>query len=208
MNSEAFLGNTVVIPVVVIDDVQKAAPLAQTLLQAGLGIIEVTLRTSVALAAIEKIRSACPDILVGAGSVIRVDQVKEIQNAGASFAVSPGSSHALLHAVEEAKLPYIPGSVTASEVLNLLEFGYTVQKFFPAEQAGGAAYLKSISGPIADVKFVPTGGVNLGNAEDYLKLSNVQCLGGSWIAPARLLQKGNFEAIGRLAADASRLRAH
>lgn len=206
MSIEQLLQNTVVIPVVVIDDPDDAVPLATTFLEAGINLIEITLRTQAALEAMTRITTKCSDIAVGAGSVVRSDQVTDIINAGASFAVSPGFSESLLSTIERAQLPYIPGAATASETLHLLDRGYVVQKFFPAEQAGGTSYLKSIAGPISDVKFIPTGGINVGNAANYLALSNVLCVGGSWVAPNALLNSRNFKGIGRIARSVSQMR--
>lgn len=206
MNAADLLGGQRVVPVVVIDDANDAVPLARALLAAGLGAIEVTLRTDEGLDAIERIAHEVPDMLVGAGSVRRAAQIAEVKSAGAEFAVSPGSSDSLLDAVGDAALPFIPGAVTASEVLKLLDRGYTLQKFFPAELSGGAPFLKAIGAPIPEARFMPTGGVTPGNAADYLSLSNVACIGGSWIAPSGLLREKNFDAIARLAGEAARLR--
>lgn len=205
MNAAELLSGARVVPVVVIDNIKDAVPLAKTLLESGLDSIEVTLRTDAGLAAIEHIASEVPGMVVGAGSVRRAAQVAEVQSAGAAFAVSPGSSDALLNAVADASLPFVPGAVTASEMLKLLDCGYTLQKFFPAEIAGGAAFLKAVGAPIPEVRFMPTGGINPANANDYLALPNVACIGGSWIAPTTLLRDGEFDAIAELAADAARL---
>jgi 2-dehydro-3-deoxyphosphogluconate aldolase/(4S)-4-hydroxy-2-oxoglutarate aldolase len=164
-----------------------------------------TLRTDAGLAAIERIASEVPGMLVGAGSIRRADQVTEVQSAGAAFAVSPGSSDALINAVADARLPFVPGAATASEMLRLLDCGYTLQKFFPAEPAGGTRFLKAVGAPIPEVRFMPTGGISPANAREYLALDNVACLGGSWIVPASLLRQGDFEAIAGLATDAAGL---
>lgn len=206
MNAADLLSGQRVVPVVVIEDANDAVPLARTLLSAGLGAIEVTLRTEEGLAAIERIANEVPDMLLGAGSVRRAAQVADVKSAGAEFAVSPGSSDSLLDAAADAALPFVPGAVTASEVLKLLDLGYTLQKFFPAELSGGAPFLKALGAPIPEVHFMPTGGVTPGNAVDYLSLPNVACIGGSWIAPSGLLREKNFDAIARLAGEAARLR--
>lgn len=206
MNAADLLSGQRVVPVVVIEDASDAVPLARTLLSAGLGAIEVTLRTEEGLEAIERIANQVPDMLLGAGSVRRAGQIGEVKSAGARFAVSPGSSDALLDAAADAALPFVPGAVTASEVLKLLDLGYTLQKFFPAELSGGAPFLKALGAPIPEARFMPTGGVTPGNAGDYLSLANVACIGGSWIAPSGLLREKNFDAIGRLAGEAARLR--
>ena len=205
MNAAKLLGGLRVVPVVVINDAADAVPLAETLLEAGLGAIEVTLRTEQGLTAIERIAAEVPDMLVGAGSVRHANQVGEVVDAGARFVVSPGSSEGLLAAVADAAIPFVPGAVTASEMLRLLEHGYTLQKFFPAELAGGAKFLKAVGAPIPEVNFMPTGGIGPDNVGDYLSMKNVACVGGSWIAPASLLEQRDFAAIGKLAADAARL---
>ena len=205
MNAAELLSAARVVPVVVIEDAEIAAPLAETLFESGLKAIEVTLRTEAGLAAIENIASDVPDMLVGAGSVRRARQVADVISAGARFVVSPGSSDALLDAVADASIPFVPGAVTASEMLKLLDDGYTLQKFFPAELAGGASFLKAVGAPIPEVSFMPTGGIGPDNARDYLALKNVACIGGSWLTPAALLKDRNFDAIAELAADAAGL---
>lgn len=194
-----------VIPVLVIDDLAHAAKLAQALVAGGLPALEVTLRTPAALDAIRAM-SQVPGGVVGAGTLLSPADVKAAKAAGARFGVSPGATERLLDACAEYDLPLLPGAATASEVMVLLEKGYTVQKFFPAEQAGGAAYLKSIGSPIPQVKFCPTGGISLKNARDYLSLSNILCVGGSWVAPKDAMARGDWTAITRLAAEAAALR--
>lgn len=205
MNAAELLAGANIVPVVVIEDADNAVPLAGVLLESGLNAIEVTLRTKAGVAAIERIASEVPDMLVGAGSVRRASQVAEVVAAGARFVVSPGSSDALLDAVADAGIPYVPGAMTPSETLKLLDDGYTLQKFFPAELAGGIALLKAVGAPIPEVSFMPTGGISPANAGDYLALPNVACIGGSWIAPAALLAARDFDAIAQLATDAARL---
>ena len=207
MNAANLLARQSVVPVVVIDRAGDAVPLARTLLAAGLTAIEVTLRTEAGLAAIECIARDIPGMLVGAGSVRRASQIQEVKSAGAMFAVSPGSSDSLLDAAADAELPFVPGAVTASEMLKLLDLGYTLQKFFPAELSGGAAFLDAIAAPIPEVNFMPTGGVGPENAQDYLSLPNVACIGGSWIAPPGLLRNKDFDGIAALASAAAKLRA-
>ena len=195
-----------VVPVLVIDDLAHAAPLAKALVAGGLPALEVTLRTPVALDAIR----AMADVeggVVGAGTLLTPADVKAARKAGATFGVSPGATDSLLKACEDEGLPLLPGAVTATEVMVLLEKGYTVQKFFPAEQSGGAAFLKSIGSPIPQVRFCPTGGISLKNAPDYLSLKNILCVGGSWVAPAQAMAAGNWAEITRLAAEARALRA-
>jgi 2-dehydro-3-deoxyphosphogluconate aldolase/(4S)-4-hydroxy-2-oxoglutarate aldolase len=205
MNAADLLASQRVVPVVVIDDAGDAVPLAKTLLASGLNAIEVTLRTEAGLEAIERIANDVPGMLVGAGSVRRAAQIAAVKSAGAVFAVSPGSSDALLEAAADTELPFVPGAVTASEILKLLDLGYTLQKFFPAELSGGAAFLKAIGAPIPEVRFMPTGGISPGNAKDYLSLENVACIGGSWIASSAVLQEKDFDAIAGLASAAAKL---
>lgn len=205
MNAAELLAESRIVPVVVIEAADTAVPLAETLLASGLNTIEVTLRTKASVVAIERIASEVPDMLVGAGSVRRASQVADVLAAGARFVVSPGSSDALLDAVADAGMPYVPGAMTPSETLKLLDDGYTLQKFFPAELAGGIALLKAVGAPIPEVSFMPTGGISPANAGDYLALPNVACIGGSWIAPAALLAARDFDAIAQLATDAARL---
>lgn len=194
-----------VVPVLVIDDLAHAKPLAEALVKGGLPALEVTLRTPCALDAIRAMAEV-PGGVVGAGTLLTRADVKAAKEAGATFGVSPGSTDALLEACAEFELPLLPGAVTASEVMRLLEKGYTVQKFFPAEQSGGAAFLKSIGSPIPQVRFCPTGGISLKNAPDYLALKNILCVGGSWVAPKEAMAAGNWDAITTLAAEARALR--
>jgi 2-dehydro-3-deoxyphosphogluconate aldolase/(4S)-4-hydroxy-2-oxoglutarate aldolase len=194
-----------VVPVIVVEDLAHAAPLAKALVAGGLPALEVTLRTPCALDAIR----AMADVeggVVGAGTLLTPADVKAAKAAGAMFGVSPGATDRLLDACAEYDLPLLPGAATASEIMALLEKGYTVQKFFPAEQAGGAPYLKSIGSPIPQVKFCPTGGISLKNARDYLGLSNILCVGGSWVAPKEAMAKGDWAKITELAAEARGLR--
>jgi 2-dehydro-3-deoxyphosphogluconate aldolase / (4S)-4-hydroxy-2-oxoglutarate aldolase len=194
-----------VVPVLVIEDLAHARPLAEALVKGGLPALEVTLRTPSALEAIR----AMADVeggVVGAGTLLTPADVKAAKAAGALFGVSPGATERLLDACAEYELPLLPGAVTASEVMALLEKGYTVQKFFPAEQSGGAAFLKSIGSPIPQVSFCPTGGISLKNARDYLGLKNILCVGGSWVAPKEAMAAGNWQAIVTLAAEARALR--
>lgn len=205
MNAAQLLSKARVVPVIEIDDVATAVPLAEALLESGLDVIEITLRTPAALAALESIAKQAPTMLVGAGSVRLPEHVGQVSDAGARFAVSPGSSTALLEAVERASLPFVPGAVTPSESLELLDRGYTLQKFFPAGLAGGSKYLAAISGPIPEVEFMPTGGIGIDNAGDYLALPNVRCVGGSWVVPRTKLAAGDYAGIAALAAEAANL---
>lgn len=194
-----------VIPVLVIEDLHHAVPLARALVAGGLPVLEVTLRTPVALAAIEAMAQV-PGARVGAGTVLSPHDVLRVKGAGASFAVSPGSTPALISACVAKALPLLPGAATASEVMNLLEQGYSAMKFFPAGPAGGPAMLKALNGPLPQVTFCPTGGVGPGNAGEYLSLPNVACVGGSWVAPAELLAARDWDGIERLARAAAALK--
>jgi 2-dehydro-3-deoxyphosphogluconate aldolase/(4S)-4-hydroxy-2-oxoglutarate aldolase len=194
-----------VVPVLVLDDLAHAAPLARALVAGGLPALEVTLRTACALDAIRAM-SEVEGGVVGAGTLLTPADVKAAKAAGAKFGVSPGATDRILDACAEWELPLLPGAATASEIMALLEKGYTVQKFFPAEQAGGAPYLKSIGSPIPQVSFCPTGGISLKNAKDYLGLKNILCVGGSWVAPKDAMLSGDWAAITALAAEACRLR--
>jgi 2-dehydro-3-deoxyphosphogluconate aldolase/(4S)-4-hydroxy-2-oxoglutarate aldolase len=193
------------VPVLVIDDLAHARALAAALVAGGLPALEVTLRTACALDAI-RIMAEVPGGVVGAGTLLTPADVKAAKAAGAAFGVSPGATERLIAACEDEGLPLLPGAATASEVMWLLEKGFSVQKFFPAEQAGGAAYLKSIGGPLPQVSFCPTGGINLKNARDYLGLANILCVGGSWVAPKDAMARGDWAAITALAAEAAALR--
>ena len=194
-----------VVPVLVIDDLAHARKLAEALVAGGLPALEVTLRTKAALDAIRAMEEV-PGGVVGAGTLLTPADVKAAKAAGAKFGVSPGATERLLDACAEYDLPLLPGAATASEVMALLEKGYTVQKFFPAEQAGGAAYLKSLGAPIPQVSFCPTGGISLKNARDYLGLANILCVGGSWVAPKEAMLRGDWAAITTLAREACSLR--
>ena len=205
MNAAELLHGIRVVPVVVIADADTAVPLATTLFDAKLRAIEVTLRTPAALESIRRIVAEVPDMIVGAGSVRHAAQVGEVIDAGAAFGVCPGSSPALLDAVDEAGLPFIPGAITPSETLVLLERGYTLQKFFPAELSGGAKYLKGIAAPIPEARFMPTGGITMENAAEYLALDSVPCIGGTWIASGDALAASDFDAIANLARAAAAL---
>jgi 2-dehydro-3-deoxyphosphogluconate aldolase/(4S)-4-hydroxy-2-oxoglutarate aldolase len=193
-----------VIPVIVVRAPDHAVPMAQALVAGGLPVLEVTLRTPCALEAIR----AMADVeggVVGAGTLLTPADVKAAKAAGARFGVSPGATDNLVAACEDEGLALLPGAATATEVMTLLERGYTVQKFFPAEVSGGAPALRAFGGPLPQVSFCPTGGVSLGNAGEYLSLRNVLCVGGSWIAPDALVQAGDWAGIERLAREAAAL---
>ncbi len=194
-----------VVPVLVIDDAGTAAALATALVAGGLPALEVTLRTPAALEAISEM-AAVEGGVVGAGTLLTTADVEAAKKAGATFGVSPGATDYLLDACEANDLPLLPGAATATEAMRLLERGYTVQKFFPAEASGGAPALKAIGAPLPQIKFCPTGGVSLKNANDYLSLPNTLCVGGSWVAPKNMVQAGDWDGITALAKEAAALK--
>ncbi|MFE6091623.1 bifunctional 4-hydroxy-2-oxoglutarate aldolase/2-dehydro-3-deoxy-phosphogluconate aldolase [Streptomyces massasporeus] len=196
-----------VVPVVVIEDAADAVPLARALVAGGLPAIEVTLRTPAALEAIREITREVPGAVVGAGTVIRPAQVAEAVAAGSRFLVSPGWTDVLLEAMRASGVPFLPGVSTASEVVALLERGVREMKFFPAQAAGGTAYLKSLSGPLPQARFCPTGGIGPASAPDYLALPNVGCVGGSWMLPQDALAARDWGRVEELARAAAGLSA-
>lgn len=196
-----------VIPVLLIDKAADAVPLARALAKGGLPAIEITLRTSAALDAIRAVAEDVPEAIVGAGTILNAAHYEQAVAAGSKFIVSPGVTDAILKAADNSPVPLLPGCATASEVMSLRERGYTHVKFFPAEQAGGAAYLKALSSPLAGTFFCPTGGISLSNAMNYLTLPNVLCIGGSWIAPKELVTDGKWDEITALAAAAAALKS-
>ncbi len=191
-----------VISVMVINKLEHAVPLANALVEGGIKVLEITLRTSVALDAIKKIKAEVPNAIVGAGTIINLETLDKAIAAGSEFIVSPGVTDSLINAALKTGVPILPGIATSSEVMNLLEKGITEMKFFPAEAAGGIPMVKSIGGPFPQVTFCPTGGVNPKNAADYLALKNVACVGGSWMAPADLVDAENWDEINRLTIEA------
>jgi 2-dehydro-3-deoxyphosphogluconate aldolase/(4S)-4-hydroxy-2-oxoglutarate aldolase len=193
-----------IVPVLVVEDAAHAAPLANALVAGGLLALEVTLRTPAALEVIREM-AAVQGGIVGAGTLLTPADVLAAKEAGAMFGVAPGATDVLLDACEDADLPLLPGAATASEAMRLLERGYTMLKFFPAEASGGAAAIKAIGAPIPQVKFCPTGGVSPTNAADYLGLSNVVCAGGSWVAPKDKVMAGDWAGITALAKAAAQL---
>jgi 2-dehydro-3-deoxyphosphogluconate aldolase/(4S)-4-hydroxy-2-oxoglutarate aldolase len=195
-----------VMPVVVISDVEDAVPTAQALLAGGIGVIELTLRTPVALEAIARIAAEVPGIVIGAGTVTSPDQAKQAADAGAAFLVTPGVTDRVLDAAFDTGLPFLPGASTVSEAMRLAERGLSTLKFFPAEASGGIAYLSSIGGPLPGLQFCPTGGITVKTAPDYLALANVGCIGGSWLTPKDALQAKDFARVETLAREAAALR--
>lgn len=196
-SSEDVLAISPVIPVVTLTRVEDGPQLARTLRDAGIGIIEITLRSPAALAAIEAVRTQVPEMCVGAGTVWTEDDLNAAKSAGAGFIVSPGSPDAVLDAIGD--LPYLPGAQTPTEVARLVARGINTVKFFPAGPAGGVAALRSLTAVFPDTLFCPTGGISARDAADYLALTAVPCVGGSWITPAKLLAAQDWETIGRLA---------
>lgn len=191
-----------VVPVLIIEEASTAVPLARALVKGGLKAIEITLRTAAALEAIERVAGEVEGAMPGVGTVLTAAQLEAAAKAGAKFAVSPGGAPGVFEAADNSDVPLLPGAATASEVMTALERGYRFQKFFPAEQAGGAGYLKGLSSPLQDVVFCPTGGINLANAPAYLALGNVICVGGSWVAPKDKVAAGDWDGIEALAREA------
>lgn len=195
-----------VIPVVIIDDAKAAVPMARALVAGGIPAIEVTLRTPAALDAIRAIAAEVEGAVIGVGTVLSEKDLKAAEQAGARFAVSPGVSPRLLDAADDCALPLLPGAATASEAMTLLERGYRFLKFFPAVPAGGAKLLGAWASPLPQIRFCPTGGISLSNAQDFLALPNVLCVGGSWLTPADKLKSGDWAGIELLAREAAALR--
>jgi 2-dehydro-3-deoxyphosphogluconate aldolase/(4S)-4-hydroxy-2-oxoglutarate aldolase len=194
-----------VIPVVVIDNLEDAIPLASALVSGGLKVLEITLRTSVAIEAIKQIKKSIPNVIIGTGTVINIQTLNASIDANVDFIVSPGTTDELLNAIIKQKIPLLPGVNTPSEVMKLISLGFNQMKFFPAEAAGGINMLKSIGGPLPQVSFCPTGGINLSNAKNYLALDNVACVGGTWMLDKKLIASKNWDEITRLAQQASEL---
>ena len=203
MKVEAILARAPVIPVIVIDRVEDAVPLAGALVRGGLPVLEVTLRTTVALDAIAAIAREVEGAILGVGTVTEARHFEQAQQAGATFAVSPGLTDALREAAAGSELPLLPGVFTPSEVMRARDAGFTAMKLFPASQAGGIGMLKALAGPLPDAVFCPTGGIGANDFRNYLALPNVACVGGSWVCPADRVASGDWEAIEQLAAAAS-----
>ncbi len=196
-----------VIPVIVINELAQAVPLAKALVAGGVRVLEVTLRTAPALEAIRLIAREVPDAIVGVGTLTRPQDFKDALDAGAKFGVSPGLTPAMIQAAHETGLPLLPGVMTPSDVIAARLAGFSELKLFPAQQAGGIGMLKALGGPFPDVTFCPTGGVSVENAPDFLALPNVACVGGSWLAPKAALVAGDWDKITALAKEASALKA-
>lgn len=198
LSPQKIFSSSPVVPVMVIKDLDDAIPMAQALLEGGINVFEITLRSDVALEAIKLISAHFPQALVGAGTVINVEQYDQVVAAGAKFAISPGSTPKLLAHAMQHTIPLIPGSATPSEMMQALELGYDHLKFFPAEINGGAPALKAISAPLPQLKFCPTGGISEKNVAEYLKLSCVATVGGSWMLPQDLIEKKDWQQITEL----------
>ncbi|GAA6923201.1 bifunctional 4-hydroxy-2-oxoglutarate aldolase/2-dehydro-3-deoxy-phosphogluconate aldolase [Helicobacter pylori] len=195
-----------IVPVVVIEDIKDAVPLAQSLIEGGIHIIEVTLRSSCALEAIELIAKNVPKMRVGAGTILNPTQLEQAQNRGAEFLISPGLTIKLLEYAKKKDMPLIPGVSSSSEVMQALELGYSTLKFFPAEYCGGVKLLNAFNGPFKGVKFCPTGGISADNMHSYLNLENVLCVGGSWLTPKNLIQNKEWDKITEICKRSLALR--
>lgn len=204
---DALLSRAPVLPVLRIERLQDAVPLARTLVEAGLPVLEVTLRTAAALSAIGLIRNEVPQACVGAGTVLNAADLAAVEAAGAQFAISPGACDALYAAARQAGIPLLPGVATASELMHGMEQGYRRFKFFPAQSSGGVAALRAFCGPFPQLRFCPTGGIDASNALAYLRLPNVIAVGGSWMVPADALAAGDWKRVAVLAEGAAALRS-
>ncbi len=201
-----ILAASPVMPVIVLDRVSDAIPLADALVSGGIRVLEVTMRTPVALACVRAIRAAVPQAIVGVGTITTIADLNAARDAGAQFGVSPGTTPALLAHAATSGFPFLPGSMTPSDVMRALDAGFTAMKLFPARQAGGVEMLKALGGPFPQVLFCPTGGIDAESAPSYLALPNVACVGGSWLAPAALVANGDWAEIRRRAAAAALLK--
>jgi 2-dehydro-3-deoxyphosphogluconate aldolase / (4S)-4-hydroxy-2-oxoglutarate aldolase len=191
-----------VVPVIVITHPDQAVPMAHALLEGGIDVMEITLRHKAGLPAIEQVAKHVPQMHVGAGTVTRAEEMARVKAAGATFALSPGMTDALVQAAMQCNLPFMPGVMTPGEVMAARDYGFGVVKLFPAAQAGGLAMLKAFSGPLGDMRFCPTGGVTLSNCAEFLKQPNVAMVGGSWLTPLDVVERGNWKEITRLAREA------
>ncbi|MCB1724277.1 MAG: bifunctional 4-hydroxy-2-oxoglutarate aldolase/2-dehydro-3-deoxy-phosphogluconate aldolase [Chromatiaceae bacterium] len=203
MKIEEIVTATPALPVIVINRLEQAVPLARALLAGGIGVLEITLRTPVALDAVNAISEGVPEVIVGVGTLTRPEQFALAARAGAKFTTSPGLTRVLLNASEQSELPFLPGVCTPSEVMAARDVGFHCLKLFPAQQTGGIGMLKAIASPFADLKFCAAGGIGPENFRDFLALPNVTCVAGTWIAPAALIDAGNWDAITALARSAA-----
>ncbi len=202
LQAQDIFNRSPIVPVMVINKIEDAVPLAKALVAGGISVLEVTLRTSCALEAITKIAKEVPEALVGAGTILNEEQLQQAVDAGAQFVITPGATPSLLKAAMAGTVPLIPGVASISEVMTGMSLGYTNFKFFPAEASGGVNALKAFSGPLADIRFCPTGGITPSSYKDYLALKNVDCIGGSWIAPTDAMEQGDWARITQLCKDA------
>lgn len=202
ISAEQVLSTGPVVPVIVVKQPEHAVPMAKALVAGGIRVLEVTLRTPVAMDALRAIIREVPEAIVGAGTVINTQQLKEVTDAGAQFVISPGLTESLLRAATEGPVPLIPGISTVSELMMGMDHGLREFKFFPAEASGGAKALSALAGPFPQVRFCPTGGISPANYRDYLALKSVLCIGGSWLVPDEALQQGDWERITQLAREA------
>jgi 2-dehydro-3-deoxyphosphogluconate aldolase/(4S)-4-hydroxy-2-oxoglutarate aldolase len=200
---DTLMRRAAVIPVIVIDRIEQAVPLARALVAGGLDVLEITLRTPIAYEAMTAILTEVEGAIVGAGTVRHPGQLAAVDKLGCAFAVSPGFTEPLLDAAHDSGCPLLPGAATPSEMMRLAERGFDRQKFFPAGPAGGVEYLKAVTSPLPEIRFCPTGGVNAANASQYLGLGNVLCVGGSWVVPKSALETGDWSTITRLAREAA-----
>lgn len=201
-SAENIFSQGPVVPVLVVEDVDTAVPMAKALVEGGIKVLEVTLRTPAAMDVIKVIAQDVPEAIVGAGTVINAEQLDQVQQAGAQFAISPGMTKDLLEAGNAGDIALIPGIASISELMKGIDLGYDHFKFFPAEASGGAKAIKSIGGPFPNVKFCPTGGIGINNYKSYLALPNVMCVGGSWLVPEDALKSGDYARITELAKEA------
>lgn len=206
MDISAIAAVAPVVPVLTIERAADAVPLARAPVKGGLPVLEITLRTGAAPEALKAIAAEVPEAIVGAGTVLKPGQFEQVRQVGARFAVSPGCTPMLVTAARAAGLPFLPGIQTVSEAMGLAEEGFKLVKFFPADAAGGLAWLKAVAAPLAGVRFCPTGGIGAGTAGSYLALSNVACIGGSWVAPREAVAAGDWSTVERLAAAASQFK--
>lgn len=201
-SAEQILTTGPVVPVIVVNKLEHAVPMAKALVEGGVRVLEVTLRTPVAMDALRMMIKEVPEAIVGAGTVINSQQLQEVTEAGAQFVISPGITESLLKAAIEGPVPLIPGISTVSELMTGMEYGLRAFKFFPAEANGGVKALQAIAGPFPQVRFCPTGGISPQNYRDYLALNSVLCIGGSWLVPSETLEAGDWDRITRLAREA------
>ena len=206
MDIAAIANRAPVIPVLTVERTADAVPLARALVKGGLPVLEITLRTPVALDALRAMAAEVPEAILGAGTVLNAEQLDQARRAGARFLVSPGCTPALVEAAEASGLPFLPGVQTVSEAMALSERGFRLMKFFPADQAGGLGWLKTVAAPLAGLRFCPTGGIGADTAPSYLALPNVACVGGSWVAPREAVAAGDWQKVERLAAAAAGLK--